>query len=279
MEQYFDIGGAVVRVTAPDGAVHLGGTELEKFLIQPAPWQTWLDIAFRDDLPDPEGELIFESPERRVWVHGEGYTTLIGGGQACLWINRRGPESKVIANRKVLTQGLYSQVLMKALEAEHLIVAGDGFLLHSSFIEYRGRAILFTAPSGTGKSTQAALWQQLRGARIINGDRSVVRRGGAGFEAYGVPFCGSSRICEPARLPLAAIVVLSQAKQTTIIELHGLQAFRSLWEGCSLHTWNRVDVARCTQTVADAISQIPIYHLACTPDESAVIALESKLRK
>ena len=39
----------------------------------------------------------------------------------------------------------------------------SGFMLHSSAIEYEGRAYLFSGPSGRGKSTHTRLWQSLFG--------------------------------------------------------------------------------------------------------------------
>ena len=59
-------------------------------------------------------------------------------------------------------------------------------LLHASVIEYAGGAVLFSAPSGTGKSTQAALWARHRGAHIRNGDKAGVRVLPDSVRAYGV---------------------------------------------------------------------------------------------
>lgn len=64
------------------------------------------------------------------------------------------------------------------LEAAGLfdIFADVGMLvLHSAYIVTRGgEGILFSGPSGIGKSTQAALWERFAGARTVNGDRALV---------------------------------------------------------------------------------------------------------
>ena len=140
-----------------------------------------------------------------------------------------------------------------------------------------GKAILFTAPSETGKSTQADLWHRLRGAAIHNGDRSAVRWQDGRAYACGVPFAGSSQICENVTLPLAAIVYLRQAPETTIRRLRGAESFRCLWEGCSVNTWDRADVDRISETVLQVLTAVPVFELACTPDESAILALEGVL--
>ncbi len=281
MEAYFNIGGSVLRITGGENVISTCDGMLPKFRMDPAPWDMWMDVSFQDQLEIPAADPVYEDMDRRVWETDGATITLFGDHRApFMRLCRRGKKTSVEGRRSYYRKAIPNASLLYAVEAEHLIVAGGGFLLHSAFIEYKGKAILFTAPSGTGKSTQAALWERLRGARVINGDRSVVRRGGEqGFEAHGIPFCGSSGISEPARLPLAAIVVLSQAPKTQLRPLTGIRAFRAIWEGCSLHTWNSDDVARCSKTVGDAVAQVPIYHLACTPDESAVLALEETLRK
>ena len=58
----------------------------------------------------------------------------------------------------------------------------------ASFIRWQGRGILFSAPSGTGKSTQANLWVQHQGAEVINGDRAALRQVGGRWQAFGLPY-------------------------------------------------------------------------------------------
>jgi hypothetical protein len=77
-------------------------------------------------------------------------------------------------------------------------------------------------------------------------------------------------------MPLAAVVCLSQAPENRITRLRGVRAFRPLWEGCSLDLWNQADIALGTQAVVDTVSTVPVFHLACTPDEQAVQTLEKE---
>ena len=174
---------------------------------------------------------------------------------------------------------LSAGITLEAMELQHQLVQQDGLLLHATYIHVNGEAILFTAPSGTGKSTQAVLWCSLRGAELVNGDRAAVTVEKTGVYAWGVPYSGSSLVRKNANHPLKAVVVLSQAKETTISRLEGMAAFRKIWEGCSVDTWDPEDMNRCAQTVMNLLSCVPVYHLACTPDESAVRILETVLRK
>jgi hypothetical protein len=198
------------------------------------------------------------------------------GDTACLpWsahtqIRREGNQSLVQVLRREVPDRIMPRLVLNALEAEHHIVRHGGILLHSSFIRVGYRAILFTAPSGTGKSTQAQLWQTHRGAQILNGDRTAVTVGAEGVKAHGIPYCGTSGICKNAELTVAAIVYLTQGKESVAQPLTGLRAFRRLWEGCSVNTWDREDVQMSTNTVTEIIRQVPVIHLSCTPVDRIV---------
>ena len=115
---------------------------------------------------------------------------------------------------------------------------------------------------------------------MLNGDRVAVFADDSGIpQVRGIPFAGSSGVCKNTAMPLTVIVCLSQAPETTISPLTGFRVFRSIWEGCSTVAMEREDAQRCVQTVMQVLEKIPVYHLACTPDESAVLALEQVLRK
>lgn len=146
-------------------------------------------------------------------------------------------------------------------------------VLHASFVEHKGQAILFTAPSETGKSTQANLWRQYAGARIINGDRVLLGRRGDTWYAHGFPACGSSNICENRSVPLGAIVVLSQSKENRVIPMPAAQKIKSLVSGMVLYAWNGPDLDMTLELAQDIANKIPIVQLACRPDKEAVEVL------
>jgi hypothetical protein len=170
-------------------------------------------------------------------------------------------------------------VVLNAIGAEHLIARAGGFIFHCAYIDIGGKAVLFTAPSGTGKSTQADLWQKYRNADIINGDRAAVRICDGVPTACGIPFAGSSQYCKNRDLPIAAIVYLSQAPENTLRSMKGYEAFLRIWEGVSVNTWDKTDLELVSAAVQTLAAQVPVFHLSCTPDESAVLTLEAALRK
>ena len=284
MEQLFDIAGTIIRVCGADSDMSNQLGQLAAFTTESDTWDWEIHFRIVDAFPEPRGECVFIDSGRRVYKDGEVYISYIGSVENDLrnthiWKKRENKEGTALIKRSAVVNRIHSKTILTAMEIEHLVVANNGFLLHASCICNNGQAIAFTGLSGIGKSTQAALWERLRGAEVINGDRIVIQRSNCGFDAVGIPFSGSSGICINRRIPLAAIVCLSQAQSTKIDAMTGIRAFRTIWEGCSLHTWDRDAVDRCSQSVQAAVNQVPIFHLACTPDESAVLALEDALER
>ena len=153
---------------------------------------------------------------------------------------------------------------------EDILLRHSGLLLHSSFIRCQGKAVLFSAPCGTGKSTQAELWEKYEGADIINGDRSGLRRLGCGWMAFGLPYAGSSGIYRNESEPLAAVILLSQAKENRLRKLKVLEAFPDLYREVMVHRWDRKFVSESTELLLQLLREIPVYLLECRPDREAV---------
>ena len=58
-----------------------------------------------------------------------------------------------------------------------MLINHDGLVIHSSSIAFRDKGIIFTAPSGTGKSTHVNLWEQTFGREVtvVNDDTPAIR--------------------------------------------------------------------------------------------------------
>jgi hypothetical protein len=284
MERYYRFAGVVYRVSGRAEDFFEKDGALAPFRVEACAFDHSMEFEMVSSLPEPEGEPVFSGGSRCVFRSGDEQLSYVGSVSqspdgAYMLIRRKGAQSRILVPRKNGPCSISVRLVLNAMEAEHHIVRHGGFLLHASFIRWKDRAILFTAPSGTGKSTQAELWRQTRDAEVINGDRAAVMLEADGIMAWGVPFCGSSGICKNVRLPVAAIVYLSQAPVTRIQKLNGLQAFQCIWEGCSVNIWDQDDAESCVRTVMSVVEQVPVYYLACTPDETAVDALEKMLKR
>lgn len=284
MEKYYRFAGVEIAVHIPPKWMYNDDRTLEPFRIEKAedPHNFYFEKV--DALTPPEGEPVATLPNYLVYADGDAQVRYIGSvrdGWRCthLRAEHRGNDHFIQLRSDGYSAGVSAKTVLNVMQAEHLVARAGGFVFHSAYIEWQGQAILFTAPSGTGKSTQAELWRECRGAEVINGDRSAVRVTETGVTASGVPFAGSSQICKNKTLPLAAIVYLAQAPETSIRKLRGFEAFRRIWEGISINAWDREDVELVSEATRKVAQTVPVYYLPCTPDESAVIALERALKE
>lgn len=160
---------------------------------------------------------------------------------------------------------------------ENPLLYYQAFLLHSSFISWQNNGILFTAPSGTGKSTQADLWKKYEDADIYNGDRTIIRKIDGKYYGFGSPYAGSSGIYRNESAPIKAIVVIEQGPDNVIRRLHGREAFLPLFRETLMNTWNKEYMEKMTDLLMDAAYQIPVYHLSCRPDQDAVNTVKNEI--
>lgn len=168
---------------------------------------------------------------------------------------------------------IWTRLVFSLINFDDVAAQFDSAVFHASFIEYNGEAILFTAPCGTGKSTQASLWEKYKGVEIINGDKTLIFEKNGQLFASGLPFSGSSEICKNKILPIKAIVRLGQSKENKINILTGVKAYKAVFEGCYHSVWSN-EYNKKTSLIAEKIATaVPVYSFDCLPDKTAVDAL------
>lgn len=172
----------------------------------------------------------------------------------------------------------FDTVFSSMFSLERRMYQYNHYILHSSYIVYHNKAILFTAPSGTGKSTQADLWKQYRNIEIINGDRTLITQGQHYYYANGWPVCGSSEICHNRRYPILAIVMLDQGLTNIVDQLSYFETTKRLVKEITVNFYNQDYVNHYFEFIDQLINQVPIIHLTCTISEDAVNCLDNYLK-
>lgn len=205
-----------------------------------------------------------------VWYSGEkmqnGFSNANRSGSSIRIEFAESYRGKISAKNALEESGIFRML------AEH-----GGVVLHSSYIiTQRGEALLFSAPSGTGKSTQAELWRSYARAKVINGDRALVKAEN-GVTANGILFSGTSGISENVTAPLRALILLRQSEKNEIRSVSGKEAFMRLLPQCSYYPDEEENLRLVTGILAEIISAVPVYDFGCVPDESAVSALSEVL--
>ena len=173
----------------------------------------------------------------------------------------------------------YSRNLLEIINLGQVLNTFHAFILHSSVIEWQNKAILFSAPSGTGKSTQADLWERYENAEVINGDKAGIRKIEGIWTAYGLPIAGTSGIYKNKKAEISHIIVLKQGKENKLTKLSPREAFIKIYSETTLHTWDEKYQENIINMISDLVQNVRIYQYECLPDKSAVEFLKKQVIK
>lgn len=177
-----------------------------------------------------------------------------------------------------LTLGEAELILLSARFSAQ-ILRHNGLVLHASTIAHQGRAVLFSAPSGVGKSTHTQLWQKQFGteqAVILNDDKPALRLLDQQWWVYGTPFSGNSDENRNQRCPLHAIVFLERSPCNSIRRLTVAEALP--------HCMNNLPRYRQTTNLNQIMARfnqllptVPVYLLSCNMEPEAAILAQKTL--
>lgn len=183
------------------------------------------------------------------------------------------------AEKDGITQPRLSEAFLESNVIHFLLAEGlvhhNVLLMHGSALCMDGEAYLFTAASGTGKSTHARLWRELFGDRVwmINDDKPLLRVGTDGItEVFGSPWDGKHHLSRNASAPLKAIVSLQRGTENSIEALSSAQAFAVLRRRAYISSDR--DTAEAILALENRlITAIPFYRLVCNMEcEAARVA-------
>ncbi len=147
----------------------------------------------------------------------------------------------------------------------------DAFLLHSSAVVYNNKAFLFSAPSGTGKSTHTQLWlKQFDGAYILNDDKPAIKCEDGKFYVYGTPFSGKTDLNVNARVELGGLCMLQRGKENYIEKIPTDDAlFNILNQTCRPVDEGRMD--KLLDVLDKLTKSMPIHRLTCNMESEAAM--------
>ena len=146
----------------------------------------------------------------------------------------------------------------------------DTFLFHGSCIAVDGEAYLFTAKSGTGKSTHTRLWREMLGdkAVMVNDDKPLIRVNDSGVTVFGTPYNGKHRLGNNIAVSLKAVCILERAEKNTIRRIDKSEAYPMLIQ----QAYRPADGAALAKelTLIDRLAeQVGLYRLGANMDISA----------
>lgn len=146
----------------------------------------------------------------------------------------------------------------------------DTFVFHGSAIAVEGKAYLFTAKSGTGKSTHARLWRELLGdkAVMVNDDKPLLRVTEKGVTVFGSPYNGKHHLGENIAVPLKAVAILARGKENHIERITKRQAYPMLLQQ-SYHPVNAEKMKRTLMLLDKLAECTALYRMSCNMEPEA----------
>lgn len=115
----------------------------------------------------------------------------------------------------------YLETLAVYREIANRLLPKGVLLMHGSVVAVDGEAYMFTALSGTGKSTHVRLWRELFGERavMVNDDKPLLRIDKDRVMVYGTPWDGKHHLSNNISVPLRAIVYLQRGEDNGIVKI------------------------------------------------------------
>lgn len=162
---------------------------------------------------------------------------------------------------------------------EKILAEENAVILHAACVDTPLGGIVFSGKSGAGKSTQAALWCQYGQGKLINGDRTIIKKTDKGWYAYGSPYAGSSECYLSEHCRLNGIIFPVQAGECSLRSLNRAEAFRKILGNLTVNYFDSAFVEKAGNIALQLAMDVPVYELRCTKEEQAVLVLKEFMKK
>ena len=174
---------------------------------------------------------------------------------------------------------LESLALFRKL-CDYCLAHANGIIFHSSAIMVDGKAYLFTAPSGTGKSTHTRLWRELLGDRavMVNDDKPIIRYIDGKFYVYGTPWNGKHHLDTNCRAEIKAICKIEQAKENYIYPASTSEMLLTLFNQ-TIRPEDPAQMDRLLNLTDKLLTEVELYKLGCTISKEAAELSYSTMSK
>lgn len=182
-------------------------------------------------------------------------------------IDREAAQRQDLPRGYLESLAIYRKLCHKALDY-------DTFLFHGSALAMDGNGYLFTAPSGTGKSTHASLWRQVFGDAVtmVNDDKPLIHATENGIYICGSPWDGKHALSTNIQVPLKGICLLSRGKENSISPISPALAYSTLL-GQTLRPRDPILMKKTLTLLDRMMAQVPLYALTCNiSPEAALVA-------
>lgn len=155
----------------------------------------------------------------------------------------------------------------------------NAFLMHGALIEYENRGYLFTAKSGTGKTTHIELWKKMFGedkVLVVNGDKPLIRFVDGKVYAYGTPWCGKENYNINRRVELCGIAFVERDKENSVVKISDIQALPRILS--QIMVSDSPDLGKQLELIDKMLEKVPTYLLKCNMNDDAATVSYNALK-
>ena len=275
---YLNIGGLTIAYCGPRELID--ASFLKDFCVEPCEnteLRVFVDRGSSDSAEDGDillrcGELIVSERERDYLLRFPSFSQireveLLKDGSSAVF-HCASPYTEVLGEE--FFHALRHVFLY--LAAKHSMYA-----IHSASLCYQGKAWLFSASSGTGKSTHTNMWKELYDIELLNGDLNLLTIENGRPVVHGIPWCGTSEIFTKKTVPLGGIILLKQAADDTIEELPPDKQALLVMQRFISPMWTAGQLKESVSFAEELTKEILVCRLRCTKNNSAAGLSKSRI--
>lgn len=222
----------------------------------------------RYGIPDLQGinEHVNVLEEVTVTDRGaEGWTYSLSHGDSLPCITTDEDYQNIILHMDAFTKNRTGEQFLLRTAFECRFCYEGIVSLHGACVEVGEYAVIFTGPSGVGKSTRAQAWVDGLGAQMISGDRPAVRIEEDYCIACGVPWDGKEQIFRDIEKPLKCILEVRRSSANYVRKLSRDQARSLLAQQVFVPMWDTDAAFAAMANVREMVDRIPVYRVFCGP--------------
>ena len=183
-------------------------------------------------------------------------------------------QEDISAEQEVTSEDQFSPTYLETLallrKLAEILPSHNRILMHGASISYNEHAYLFTAPSGTGKSTHIRLWKKYLGddVKIVNGDKPFISLEDEPV-IYGSPWAGKENWHRNCKMPLKGICFVQRGTTNSIRRIEASDCLSLLFKQVYLPA-DTLAAGLTLELVDMLIKKVPLYVLTCDMSEDAV---------
>lgn len=178
--------------------------------------------------------------------------------------------------QKIEDEALFSDEYIENIavyrEICQYLLTKDAFVMHGAVVGVENKAYIFTAKSGTGKSTHIALWKKILGDKVyvINGDKPILRFVGDKLYAYGTPWCGKELWNTNTCAEVGGLCFLERAQENRITPLEPIETVNLIMKQILVPN-DEEGVIKTFDLVDKMLSTVKLWKLGCNISVEAAV--------